>query len=173
MYLGPSYGGGNEDNDDLLQKVPGIHCYTLCPQPWSRPMPTHISAVDSWRLMGKSGSVACGVTAPFSWVLVCTRFCLCPSRVYFPVLCKLWRLYEGLMVTSSKRAYVIPKSAAPRVPAPATAHCWPVPPQETLKHNSVSVSVGSLGPCAHKVCLSPLSVSGKNGVLIMCSLKTG
>ena len=28
-----------------------------------------------------------------------------------------------------------------------------------LKHSSVSVSVGSLGPGAHKVCLSPLSVS--------------
>ena len=27
-----------------------------------------------------------------------------------------------------------------------------------------SVSVGSLGPGAHKVCLSPLSVSGKYGV---------
>ena len=36
---------------------------------------------------GKSGSVS-WVTAPFSWVLVHTRFCLCPSRVCFPVLCK-------------------------------------------------------------------------------------
>ena len=34
-------------------------------------------------LTGKSGSVSYGVTAPFSWVLVCTRFCLCPSRVLF------------------------------------------------------------------------------------------
>ena len=37
-------------------------------------------------LTGKSGSVSCGVTAPFSWVLVNTRFCLCPPRVCFPVL---------------------------------------------------------------------------------------
>ena len=29
----------------------------------------------------------------------------------------------GLMVTSSKRAYAIPKSAAPRAPAPAAVHC--------------------------------------------------
>ena len=29
----------------------------------------------------------------------------------------------GLMVTSSKRAYAIPRSAAPRVPAPAAGHC--------------------------------------------------
>ena len=25
-----------------------------------------------------------GVTAPFPWVLVCTKFCLCPPRVCFP-----------------------------------------------------------------------------------------
>ena len=39
-----------------------------------------------------------------------------------------------------------------------------VPPQERLKHSFVPVSVGSLGPGVHKVCLSPLSVSGRNGV---------
>ena len=83
IFLGPNYGGGNEDNGDLLQKVPCMHCYTLCPQSCSRPPLTHVSAGDSWTLMGKSGSVFCGVTASFSWLLVCTRFCLCPPRVYF------------------------------------------------------------------------------------------
>ena len=35
--------------------------------------------------------VSCGVTAPFSWVLVHTRFCLCPPRVSVsPVLWKFW-----------------------------------------------------------------------------------
>ena len=37
--LRPNYGGGNEDNGDLLQKVPYMHCYTQCPQPCSRPPP--------------------------------------------------------------------------------------------------------------------------------------
>ena len=82
--LRPNYGRGNEDNGDLFQKVPCSHCCTLCPQPCSRPPPTHASARDSWTLTSKSGSVSCGVTAPFSWVLVCTRFCLCPPRVCFP-----------------------------------------------------------------------------------------
>ena len=76
-----NYGGGNEDNGNLLQKVPCTHCCTQCPQPCSRPPPTRASARDSWTLLGKSGSVSCGVTAPFSWVLVCTRFCLCHPRV--------------------------------------------------------------------------------------------
>ena len=81
--LRPNYGGGNEDNGDLIQKVPCTHCYTQCPQPCSRPLPTHASARDSWTLRVKYGSVSCGVTAPFSWVLVNTRFCLCPPRVCF------------------------------------------------------------------------------------------
>ena len=78
-----NYGRGNEDNGDLLQKVPCRHCYSQCPQPCSRPTPTHASSGYSWTLLGKSGSVSCGVTAPFSWVLVCT-VCLCPLRVCFP-----------------------------------------------------------------------------------------
>ena len=57
----------------------------------------------------------------------------------------------GLMVTSSKRAYAIPKSAAPRAPPSYTVHCWHVPPQETLKYNLASVSVGSLGPGVHRI----------------------
>ena len=68
------------------------------------------------------------------------------------------------MATSFKRAYAILKSAAPRVPVPVAGHCGPIPPQEMLKHSSVSVSVESLGPGVHKVCLSLLSISGGNGV---------
>ena len=42
---------------------------------------------------GKSGTVSCGVTAPFSLVLV-HKVLLCPPRVYFPVLCKFWQPYS-------------------------------------------------------------------------------
>ena len=66
------------------------------PQPSSRPPLTHVSTRDSWTFLGKSGSVSCGVTASFSWVLVHTRFCLCPPRVGFPVLYKFWQLYGGI-----------------------------------------------------------------------------
>ena len=72
-----------------------------------------------------SGSVSCGVTTPFSWVLVHTRFCLSPPRVYFPVLCKFWHLYGGVNRDLLKRAYAIPKSAAPRAPAPAKSTADP------------------------------------------------
>ena len=83
-----------------------------------------------------------------------------PSRSLFPHSCvSSGSSMVGLMATSSKRTYAIPRSTAPITPA--AMYCWPVPLQETFKHSSVSVSVGSLGPGAYKVCLSPLSVSGK------------
>ena len=94
--LRPNYSGGSEDNGDLLQKVPCRNCYTQYLQPWSRPPSSHASVGNSWTLMGMSGSVSCGVTAPFSWVLVHTSFCLCPPRVCFLVLCKFWWLCGGV-----------------------------------------------------------------------------
>ena len=36
IFLRTNYGGSNEDNGDLLQKIPCIYCYTQCPQPCSR-----------------------------------------------------------------------------------------------------------------------------------------
>ena len=129
-----NYVGGNENNGDLLQKIPCTHCYTHCSQPWSRPPPTQASARESWTLMGKSGSVFCGVPAPFSWVLVHTRSSLCFSRA----------ISQSCVSSGSSMV--------------------DLPPLEMLKHSSVSVSEGSLGPGAHKVCLSPLSISDGNGV---------
>ena len=171
------------------------------PQPYSRPLPTHASVGVSWSLTGNSGSVSCGVTAPFSWVLVLTRISFCPPKVCFSsrvyILAALWwvngnllqeglchtqvcctqspcpcssplltstssgdtqtqfclsfcgvsgswctqgsvcTLQEsvpqscvssgcptvGLMETSSKMAYAIPRDKAPRAPAPAAVHC--------------------------------------------------
>ena len=40
-----------------------------------------------------------------------------------PVLCKFWQLCGGLMTTSSKRAYAIPRFTAHRAPAPVAGHC--------------------------------------------------
>ena len=89
---------------------------------------------------------------------------LVPSKSLFPRSCvSSGGSMVGLVVTSSKRVYAIPRSTAPRAPAPAAVHCWPIPPQKTIKHSSVSVSMGSLGPSAHKVCLNPLSISVRYG----------
>ena len=69
--LGPNYGGGNDDNGDLPQKIPCMYCYSLCPQPCSRPTLTHAFTGDSWTHTGKS-PVGSLFLSPGSW---CTRFC--------------------------------------------------------------------------------------------------
>ena len=74
-------------------------------------------------LMGMSGSVSYGVTAPISWVLVCMHKVLfVPSKSLFPQSCVSsdGSMVE-IMVTSFKWAYAISRSAAPR--APAADHC--------------------------------------------------
>ena len=64
-----------------------------------------------------------------------------PSKNLFPQSCvNSGGSMVGLMATSSKRAYAIPRSAAPR--APAAGCCWPVSSRETIRHSSGSVSVG-------------------------------
>ena len=113
--LRPNCGGGNEDNDNLLQKVPCRHCYTQCPQPCSRPPLTHTSAGDCWASLGQSfvGSL---LLSPGSW---CIQGSVCALQESISQSCvRSGSSLVGLMVTSS-----IPRSAAPRAPAPAVVHC--------------------------------------------------
>ena len=110
-----------------------------------RPAPLLETPGHSQASLGQSlvGSL---LLSPGSW---CTRFCLGPPRVCFPVLCKFWWLYgrvNGNLL--HQMAYAIPTSAAPRSPAPAAGHCWPVPPQKTLRH-SLSQSLWDLWVLVH------------------------
>ena len=82
--LRSNYGGGNEDNGDLLQMVSCRHCHTHCSQHCGRPPPTHASSRDSWTLTGKSGLVSWWGHFSFRLGPVHGRFCLCPQRVCFP-----------------------------------------------------------------------------------------
>ena len=87
LGLRPNYGGGNEDNDDLLQKAPCTHCCTQCPRPCSRPPPTHTSARDSWTLTGKSGQSLVGslLLSPGPGV---HKVLFVPSKSLFPQYCR-------------------------------------------------------------------------------------
>ena len=138
-----------------------MYCYTQCPQPCSRPTLTYASTRDSWTLPGKSGSVSCGATEPFSWVLVHTRFRLCPPRVSFPVLCKFWQLHswvngdllqEGLCHT---QVCCIQSPCLCGGPLLTRTNTGVTPTQ------SVSVSVGCLGSGAHNVCLTGIGFDSK------------
>ena len=61
----------------------------------------------------------------------------------------------GLMVKSSKRAYAMIKTAAPRANPHLHRRC---------SNTVLAQSLWGLWVLVHKVCLSPLSVSGGNGV---------
>ena len=115
--LRPNYGGGNEDNGDLLQKVLFRHCLTQCPQACSGPPLTHTST----RLLNTHRKL---------WVSLWWghwSFLLGPSvhKILF-VSSKSWfhqsyvscgSSMVGLMAPSSKRVYSITRSTAPRAPA--------------------------------------------------------
>ena len=122
------------------------------------PMPLPETPGHSRASLGQS---LVGTLSPGVW---CAQTSVVPSKSLFPQSCvSSGSSMVGLMVTSSKRAYAIPRPSAPRGPAPAAGHCWPISLRETLKHSAVSVSVGFLGPGVHKVCLSPLTISGGFG----------
>ena len=98
--LRPNYGGGNEDNSDLLQKV------GQCPRPFGRTPPSHASAWDSWTRTGKSGSVSCGASAGFLLGSGAHKVLFVLSQHLFP---QSWvsssSSVVGFMEPSSKKAY--------------------------------------------------------------------
>ena len=120
--LRPKYGGGNEDNCDLLQKVPCKHCYTQCPQPCSRSPLTHTSAGVSWTLTASLGQSLVG--SSFLLGPCVHKVLFLPYKSLFPQPCVCsGGSVVGLMAISSKRAYAIPRSTVPRAPAPAAVQC--------------------------------------------------
>ena len=121
-----------------------------------RPTPPLETPGHSWASLGQS-LVESLLLSPRS---LCAQGFVCAFQEFVsPVLYSGGSMVE-LMATSSKRAYAIPRFTAPRAPTPTAVHCRPAAPQETPRHSSVSVCVGSLGPGAHKVCLSPLTGMG-------------
>ena len=148
------------ETDSKRAYATGCMTQVCCTQsPRGSPLLTRTSTRDTQTQFWLS---LCGVSG--SW---CTQGFVCAlQESVSPVLCKFWWLYGGLMATSSKRAYAISRSIAPRALVPVAVHCWPIPPQETLKHSSGSVSVGSLGPGSHKVCLSTVRVPEKHLLLL-------
>ena len=162
--MGPNNGRCNEDNGEILQKIPCVYYYTQCPQPCSRPLLTHTSPGDSCTLIGKSRSVSCGVTALFSWVLVCTRFCWCPQESVSPVLCKFWWPYGGANSNLLQEGLYHTQVCCTQSPCPCSRPLLTHTSSGDTQRQFCSSLCGISGPSVHKVCLSPLSVSGRYGV---------
>ena len=86
--LRPNYGRGNEDNGDLLQKVPCTYCPIQCPDPAAghhRPMPPSETPGHSRASLGQS-LVESLLLSPGSW---CTQGSVCAlQELVSPVMCK-------------------------------------------------------------------------------------
>ena len=85
-----------------------------------QPMPPPETSGHSQASLGQSlvGSL---LFSPGSW---CAQGSVGALKSLFPQSCVSSRgSVVGLMATSSKRAYAIPKSAAPRAPVPVAVHC--------------------------------------------------
>ena len=63
-------------------------CCSQSSSPCSKSLLTCASAGDAHTLKGRSGSVSCGGHCSFPWVLVRTRFCLCPPSI--SGRCEIW-----------------------------------------------------------------------------------
>ena len=99
--------------------------------------------------------------SPGSW---CAKGFVCAlQESVSPVLCKFWQLFGGVSGDLLQEGLLHNQFYCTQSPDPVPVHCWPVLLQETLEHSSTSVSEGPLGPSVHKICLSPLSVSGGYG----------
>ena len=125
----------------------GGHCWPMPPSE----TPGHSRVSLSQSLMGS------GILSPGSW---CTQVSVCTLQGAVSQSCVSSGSSTVGLIATSKRVYAIPRSATCQAAPPAAVYCWPITPQRTLKHSSVSASVRSLGPGAHKVCLSHLSISG-------------
>ena len=114
--LRPNYGGGSEDDGNLFQKVPCVHCYTQCPQHCSRP--PHHRTTPPLEAPGHSQTslyqslVGSLLLSPGSW---CTQGYVCVLQASISQSCvSSGSSMVGLMMTSSEGAYAILKSAVPR-----------------------------------------------------------
>ena len=125
----------NEDNGDLLQKRSYAHTAALSaltlqqatthPHPHQRLLDTHRQVWVSLLWGHCSFLLGPGVH----------RLLFVPSKSLFPqsYVCSGGSMV-GLTATSSKGGLCHLRSTAARVPALVAGHCWPIPPQETLKH---------------------------------------
>ena len=74
------------------------YCCSQCSLPYGEPLLIHASTGDAPTVPGSFGSVSCGLTVPFLYAFMCTRFCLCPPRLesLFPLV--LWKSYNQILL---------------------------------------------------------------------------
>ena len=148
-----NYAGSNENNGNLLQKGHARTAVLNAPSPAAghrQPTlppenPGHSQASLSQSLVGSL------LLSSGSW---CTQDFVCAlQESVSPVLRKFWWLYGGVNGDILQEGLCHTQDCCTQSPCPCGRLLLTRTPQEMLKHSSVSVSVGSLGPGAQKVWL--------------------
>ena len=156
--LRPNY--SNDDNGDLLQNSHACSATINAPNPAAghhRPTPPLKTPGHSWESLGQSlmGSL---LLSPGSW---CTQGSVCALQESVSLfLCKFWQLHGGVNSDLPQEGLCHTQVCCTQSPCPAAGHADP----DLCRRHSDTVCLslrGVLGPGAHKVCLSPLSVSGR------------
>ena len=158
--LRPNYGGGIEDDGDLLQNAHAHTAALSAPGPAAghrRPTPLPETPGPSRACLGQSllGSL---LLSPGSW---CTQGFVFPLQASVsPVLCKFWQPYGG--VNGNLLQYSLCHTQACCTTEPLALWQATADPYFCRRHSNTVLAQslwGSLGPGAHRVCLSPSRVS--------------
>ena len=126
-----------------------------------QPMPLLETPGHSQASLGQSlvGSL---LLSPGSW---CTQGFVCAlQESVSPVLCKFWWLYGGVNGDLLQEGLCHTQVCCTQSSCPCDRPLLTCASTGDTQTQSGSVSVGSLGPGAHKVCLSPPGVYSRNGV---------
>ena len=161
LDLRQNYGGGNET---MVTSFIRSHTGTAtlsAPDPTTghhQPTPPPETPGHSWACLGQSlvGSL---LLSPGSW---CAQGFVCAlQESVSSVLCKFWHLCGGVNSDLFQEGLRHTQVCCTQSPCPCGRPLLTYTFSGDTQTQFWSVSVGYLGPCAHKGCLSPLSISGE------------
>ena len=116
--LGPNFGGGNEDNGDLLQKEA-----LSAPNPEAgHPTPLPETPEHSSTSLGQS-PVGSLLLSPGSWCI--QNFICALKESVSPVLCKFWQLYDGVNGDLLQEVLCLTHVCWTQSPVPVVVQGWP------------------------------------------------
>ena len=149
-------------------KMPHVHTVALSAPDSAaghlQPTPVPETPGHSWACLGMSVSFFVGslLLSPRSWYA--QGFVCALQESVSSIRYKFWWFYSGVNGDLLQEGLCHTQVCCTQSPCPCGRPLLTCTTSGDTQHSFISVSVGSLGPGVHKVSLSPLSVSGGNGV---------
>ena len=159
----PNYGGDNEDTGDSFRRSHGGTAALSAPTLQQPPSPTPPPETPGHSRASLGQSLAGSLLlSPGSW---CTQGSVCAlQESVSPVLCKFWWPYGGANSNLLQEGLYHTQVCCTQSPCPCSRPLLTHTSSGDTQRQFCSSLCGISGPSVHKVCLSPLSVSGRYGV---------